>query len=277
MIHGKRVVVVMPAYNAERTLERTIQEIPRDVVDEVLLVDDASRDRTVELSVGLGLPTLVHHKNLGYGGNQKTCYAEALERGADVVVMLHPDYQYDPRLVSAMATMIASDVFDAVLGSRILGGGARSGGMPFYKYVSNRVLTLVQNLLIGQKVSEYHTGYRAFSREVLQRLPLEGNSDDFIFDNQMLAQAFYFGFRVGEISCPARYEPDSSSINFARSCRYGLGVLWTSVLYRLAKLGLVRPQTFDPLAPRLNLDRLHEHATRGLPAVGENRSGPAGS
>jgi glycosyltransferase involved in cell wall biosynthesis len=245
MIHGKKVIVVLPAYNAERTLERTLAEIPRDVADEVLLVDDASRDRTAALSRSLGLPTLVHRENLGYGGNQKTCYREALVRGADVVVMVHPDYQYDPRLVPAMASIVASGVYDAVLGSRILGNTALSGGMPRYKYFFNRVLTAFQNLLLGEKLSEYHTGYRAFSRAVLERLPLENNSNDFLFDNQMLAQIFYFGFRIGEVACPTRYQPESSSIDLARSIRYGIGVVWTSIQYRLARLRLASPRIFD--------------------------------
>ncbi|MBI2566892.1 MAG: glycosyltransferase family 2 protein [Candidatus Schekmanbacteria bacterium] len=247
MLHHKRICVVLPAYNAERTLKRTLDDVPADVVDDILLVDDASTDRTATLSRTLGLTTIVHERNRGYGANQKTCYAVALERGADIVVMVHPDYQYDPRLVTPMASMIASGVYDVVLGSRILGRGARRGGMPLYKYIANRVLSLLQNLLLGEKLSEYHTGYRAFSRDVLARLPLHRNSDDFVFDNQMLAQALYFGFRIGEVSCPTRYDQDSSSINFARSCRYGLGVLLTSVRYRLARLGWARPEIFAPL------------------------------
>lgn len=244
MIHGKRVVVVLPAYNAARTLERTVADLPRDVVDEILLVDDASHDNTVEVARALGLRTVVHPENLGYGGNQKTCYREALALGADIVVMVHPDYQYDPRLVTAMASMIASGVYDVVLGSRIIGNGALRGGMPVYKYVSNRVLTAAQNLLMGEKLSEYHTGYRAFARVVLDTLPLDANSNDFVFDNQFLAQVFWFGFRVGEVSCPTRYLPESSSIDFRRSCTYGLGVLRTSLEYRLAKAGLARPPIF---------------------------------
>ena len=249
MIHGKRLLVVLPAYNAERTLERTCSEIPRDVVDEVILVDDASQDGTVQVSRELGLPTLVHERNLGYGGNQKTCYAAALARDADIVVMIHPDYQYEPRLVPAMASLIALGVYDVVLGSRIIGKGARRGGMPRYKYVANRVLTLLQNLLLGEKLTEYHTGCRAFSRRVLETLPLAADSDDFVFDNQMLAQALFFGFRVGEVSCPTRYLPDSSSINLWRSVRYGLGVLGTSLQYRVARLGLAHPHIFDPRGP----------------------------
>ena len=251
MIDGKKVLVVLPAYNAERTLERTNAEIPRTVVDEVILVDDASADGTAELSRRLGLATYVHERNLGYGGNQKTCYAVALAREADIVVMVHPDYQYDPRLIPALAWPIAAGVYDVVLGSRILGRGARRGGMPAYKYVANRFLTLVQNVLLGEKLSEYHTGYRAFARGVLQALPLGANSDDFVFDNQMLAQALFFGFRVGEVSCPTRYLPDSSSINFRRSVCYGACVLRTSLEYRLAKMGAVTPRIFDPSAPTI--------------------------
>ncbi|HVR28896.1 MAG TPA: glycosyltransferase family 2 protein [Thermoanaerobaculia bacterium] len=251
MIHGKRVFVVLPAYNADRTLERTVADVPRDVVDEILLVDDASTDSTAELARRMGLPTFVHPVNRGYGGNQKTCYTESLARGADIVVMVHPDYQYDPRLVPSMASLIAKGVYDVVLGSRILGRGAIEGGMPRYKYVANRFLTAVQNLALGQKLSEYHTGFRAFSRRVLETLPLAANSDDFVFDNQMLAQVHYFGFSIGEVSCPTRYRADSSSIRFAASCRYGLGVLATSVLFRLARLGLARPAIFDADGPRL--------------------------
>jgi glycosyltransferase involved in cell wall biosynthesis len=256
VIHGKKVVAVLPAYNAERTLAKTLSDLPRDVVDEVLLVDDASNDRTAELSRSLGIGTIVHRRNLGYGGNQKTCYAAALLRGADVVVMVHPDYQYDPRLVPAMASLVVSGVYDAVLGSRIIGRGALQGGMPIHKYISNRVLTAFQNVMLGERLSEYHTGYRAFSRKVLEQLPLEANSDDFLFDNQMLAQIIYFGFTIGEVSCPTRYAAESSSINFRRSCEYGLGVLLTSVLYRAARIGLARPSIFNRRGPRLNPARL---------------------
>lgn len=248
MIDGRKVAVVLPAYNAALTLKQTYDEIPFDVVDDVILTDDCSRDDTIEVSRGLGIHTIVHTNNRGYGGNQKTCYAAALERGADIVIMLHPDYQYTPRLVTAMASMIASDQFDAVLASRILGTGALKGGMPLYKYVANRGLTFVQNLLMGQKVSEYHTGYRAFSRKVLEELPLDACSDDFVFDNQMLAQATWFDFRIGEISCPTKYFEEASSINFKRSCIYGFGVLGTALTYRLAKLGLTRPAIFQPKA-----------------------------
>lgn len=237
MIQGRRLVVVMPAYNAERTLRKTYEEIPHEYVDEVILVDDASRDSTARVACDLGIHTIVHSSNSGYGGNQKTCYGAALELGADIVVMLHPDYQYSPKLVTAMASMIASGHYDVVLGSRILCGRALEGGMPVYKYLANRFLTFLQNLALGEKLSEYHTGYRAFSRRVLQELPLSRNANDFIFDNQMLAQAVYFGFRIGELSCPTRYFEDASSINFSRSVRYGLGVLKTSLQYVLARAG----------------------------------------
>jgi glycosyltransferase involved in cell wall biosynthesis len=252
MLNGQKIIVVMPAYNAEKTLRRTVDEIPRDVVDGILLVDDASRDRTSELASTLGIPTFVHVRNFGYGRNQKTCYVQALEMGADVVVMLHPDYQYSPRLITAMAALITSTEFDVVLGSRILGVGALAGGMPFYKYVFNRFLTLAQNLLLRHKLSEYHTGYRAFSRRVLTELPLNENSDDFVFDNQMLAQAIYFGFRVGEVSCPTKYFEDASSINFRRSVTYGLGVLATSVAYRLNKWKLWKSRIFQADGRRLD-------------------------
>ena len=244
MLAGKRIVVVLPAYNAAKTLRQAFDEIPRDVVDDIILTDDASNDETSHIAQELGIPTLRHDRNRGYGGNQKTCYARALARGADIVVMLHPDYQYSPRLVTAMAAMIASNEFDSVLGSRILGRGALAGGMPAWKYVSNRVLTLVQNLLIGQKLSEYHTGYRAWSRAVLEKLPLLNCSEDFVFDNQMLAQAVYFGFRIGEISCPTKYFAEASSINFRRSVVYGLGVLKTSLQFRLQRMGLIRCAIF---------------------------------
>jgi glycosyltransferase involved in cell wall biosynthesis len=245
------VMVVLPAYNAASTLERTIAEIPGEIVDDLLLVDDASKDETVEVAARLGLPHVAHPRNRGYGGNQKTCYTEALRRGADIVVMLHPDYQYTPKLIGAMAWLVASDEFDVVLGSRILGKGALAGGMPLYKYVSNRFLTAAENVLLGVKLSEYHTGYRAFSREVLQTLPLEENSDDFVFDNQMLAQAAVFGFRIGEISCPTKYFPEASSINFRRSVVYGLGVLGTAVSYRLHRWGLWRCPLLEPRGRRL--------------------------
>ena len=251
MINGRRVVVVLPAYNAARTLESTYRELPHDIVDEVILTDDASRDETVALSTRLGITTFRHDRNLGYGGNQKTCYREAMSRGADIVVMVHPDYQYTPRLVTAMASLIAFEVYDVVLGSRILGKGARTGGMPLYKYVANRALTLVQNLMLGQKLSEYHTGYRAFSRGVLEALPLEENSNDFVFDNQMLVQIRWFGFRTGEVSCPTHYFAEASSINFHRSVTYGLGCLWNCVLFNLVRLGIHTPPFLSRSGRRL--------------------------
>jgi glycosyltransferase involved in cell wall biosynthesis len=244
MLLGRKVAVVLPAYNAERTIQRTFADLPHDIVDDVILTDDASTDGTVRLARDLGIHTLVHDRNRGYGANQKTCYAEALRRGADIVIMLHPDYQYSPRLVAAMSSMIASGHYDVVLGSRILCGGALAGGMPFYKYVANRALTLVENLLIGQNLSEFHTGYRAWSRTVLENLPLRACSDDFVFDNQMLVQAVHAGFRIGEISCPTRYFPEASSINFARSVVYGFGVLNTALTFRLQRLGLVDSPLF---------------------------------
>ena len=244
MLAGNRVAVVLPAYNAAVTLRRTVAEIPRDIVDDIILTDDASRDSTAALARSLGLFTLTHDRNRGYGGNQKTCYAAALGRGADIVVMLHPDYQYSPRLVTAMASMIASGHYDAVLGSRILGHGALAGGMPPYKYAANRLLTAFENLMLGQKLSEYHSGYRAWSRAVLERLPLLACSDDFVFDNQMLAQAVHHGFRIGEISCPTKYFAEASSINFRRSVTYGVGVLRTALQFRLHRWGLIRSALF---------------------------------
>ena len=241
MLQQKKIAVVMPAYRAEKTLEDCYRAIPHDVVDTVQLVDDASDDATLAVAERLGIRAHRHPQNRGYGGNQKTCYTLALADGADIVVMLHPDYQYDPRLIPAMAGMIASGVYDVVLGSRILGKTALSGGMPLYKYVSNRLLTFVQNLLLGTKLSEFHTGYRAFSRRVLETLPLAANSDDFVFDNQMLVQAVAFGMRIGEVSCPTRYFPEASQISFRRSVRYGLGVLYTSAVFRLWKWKLARP------------------------------------
>jgi glycosyltransferase involved in cell wall biosynthesis len=251
VLNGKKVYVVMPAYNAARTLKQTCTELPREVVDEVLVVDDYSSDTTVRLAREMHLTTFLHHRNLGYGRNQKTCYREALRRGADIVVMLHADYQYSPRLVTAMASMIAYGEYDVVLGSRILGVGARRGGMPLYKYISNRFLTFYQNVLYDHKISEYHTGYRAFSREVLSRLPLEDNSDDFIFDAEVLAQAIYLGYRLGEISCPARYFPEASSLNFSRSAKYGLQVLVLSLKFWLQKKGLARFRLLNPAGRKL--------------------------
>jgi glycosyltransferase involved in cell wall biosynthesis len=245
MLHEKKIIVVLPAYNAAKTLELTYREIPHDIVDEVILVDDASRDDTAAMANELGIHTIIHSENRGYGGNQKTCYAEALSHGADVVVMVHPDYQYSPRLITAMASMIISGHYDVVLGSRILGGMALKGGMPFYKYLANRLLTLAENMALGVKLSEYHTGYRAFGRRVLESLPLDANSDDFVFDNEMLAQVVYFGFRIGEISCPTKYFKDASSINFRRSVKYGFGVLATSLKFLLQRWGIMRSSIFE--------------------------------
>lgn len=244
MLNGKKIVVVLPAYNAAKTLEMTYREIPFEFVDDVVLVDDASRDDTAEVARRLGIHTIVHEQNKGYGGNQKTCYRKALSLGADIVVMLHPDYQYTPKLITAVSAMIAYGEFDAVLASRILGIGALKGGMPVYKYIANRFLTLVENLLLGHKLSEYHTGYRAFSREVLEKLPLDANSDDFVFDNQMLAQIVWAGFRIGEVSCPTKYFADASSINFRRSVKYGFGVLGTAFRFRVARMGLGQATIF---------------------------------
>lgn len=241
MLNNKHVAVVMPAYNAAQTLEKTFEEIPKDIVDTIILVDDASSDSTVSIAQKLGVHVTTHPKNRGYGGNQKTCYTEALKCGADIVIMLHPDYQYTPKLIRAMASMIAEADYDVVLGSRILGIGALAGGMPLYKFLANRVLTFFQNLLCNHKLSEYHTGYRAWSSKVLTNLPLLANSDDFIFDNQMLTQCIWFNYKIGEISCPTKYFAEASSINFVRSSIYGLGVLKVSIQYRLAKLGLHRP------------------------------------
>lgn len=245
MINGLRVIVVLPAYNAERTLEQTVREVPPGIVDEFLLVDDASKDETIAVARRLGIPFHVHSQNRGYGGNQKTCYAEALRLGADIVIMLHPDYQYSPRLIGAMAWLVASDEFDIVLGSRILGTGALRGGMPLYKYVANRILTSIENILLGINLSEYHTGYRAFSRRLLETVPFQNNSDDFVFDNQFLVQTVAFGFRVGEISCPTRYFPEASSIGFGRSVIYGFGVLSTALSFRLHRWGLRRDPLFE--------------------------------
>lgn len=245
MLEGKKIVVVMPAYNAEKTLEKTYNDIPKEIVDDVIVTDDCSSDNTAELAREMGLTVFKHSTNKGYGANQKTCYAEALKRGADIVVMLHPDYQYPPQLITAMAGLLTTGLFDVVLGSRILGGLASKGGMPLYKYISNRALTLFENLFLGQKVSEYHTGYRAFTKEVLRSLPLLENSDDFVFDNQMLAQTVYFGFKIGEVSSPSQYTKESSSINFKRSVIYGIGVVYTSIQYVLQKWNLARFRIFN--------------------------------
>ncbi|MBO4571493.1 MAG: glycosyltransferase family 2 protein [Bacteroidales bacterium] len=241
MINGRKVVVVMPAYNAEKTLKRTLDEVP-SIVDDIVLVDDCSSDNTSALARELGIAHVIRHeRNRGYGGNQKTCYDTALSLGADIVVMLHPDYQYTPKLITSMCSVIAYDVYPVVLGSRILGGGALRGGMPYVKYFANRFLTLFQNILMGQKLSEYHTGYRAFSREVLETIDYHADSEDFIFDNQMLAQIFYKGYEIAEVTCPTKYFSDASSINLRRSCVYGLGVMGVSLRYRLAKWGLCKP------------------------------------
>jgi glycosyltransferase involved in cell wall biosynthesis len=251
VINGKKVIVVMPAYNAEKTIEVTYNEIPHDVIDHVILVDDDSRDYTVQLARKLGIETIVHPKNRGYGGNQKTCYTAALERGADIVVMLHPDYQYTPKLLVTLASMVAYGEYDIALGSRVLLGGTLKGGMPLYKYISNRFLTWVENRMIGSNLSEFHTGYRAFSRKVLESLPLEENSDNFIFDNQFLVQAVYFGFNIGEVSCPTKYFKEASSISFGPSVRYGLGVLQTAWQFFAQKRGWRQYRIFAPDGKRL--------------------------
>jgi glycosyltransferase involved in cell wall biosynthesis len=250
----------MPAYNAEKTLEQTCREVPREVVDEIVLVDDGSSDATVAKARELGLTTFVHKMNLGYGRNQKTCYREALRRNADIVIMVHPDYQYSPKLIVALAGMIAYGEYDVVLASRILGKGTLRGGMPLYKYIANRFLTAFQNIVMGQKLSEYHTGYRAFTREVLSELPLEENTDDFVFDNEMLAQVCYFNYRIGEISCPTKYFAEASSINFRRSVKYGFGVLATSLQYRLQKMHMANFRIFNGVGRKLFLDYYEEVA-----------------
>jgi glycosyltransferase involved in cell wall biosynthesis len=250
MINDKRIAVVLPAYNAEKTLQATVRELP-EIVDICILVDDHSSDKTVEVAEALGLKCFVHHRNYGYGRNQQTCYREALAEGADVIIMLHPDYQYTPLLVTAMASMVAYGVYDVVLGSRIIGGQALRGGMPFYKYVANRFLTAFENLFLGIKLSEYHTGYRAFSRDVLTTLPLLENSDDFVFDNEVLAQCVHFKFRIGEVSCPTKYFAEASSINFSRSVKYGLGVLATTLQFALQRIGLARFRIFNSQGRKL--------------------------
>jgi glycosyltransferase involved in cell wall biosynthesis len=247
MLLGNKIAVVLPAYNAARTLERTYREIPLDIVDDVILVDDRSADDTAAVARGLGIRHVIQHdRNLGYGGNQKTCYDTALSLGADIVVMLHPDYQYTPKLVRAMVAVLAEDVYDIVLGSRILGHGALQGGMPLYKYVSNRALTAFENVVIGQKLSEYHTGFRAYRRRVLEAVPYQRNSDDFIFDNQFLVQAHALNFRIAEVTCPTSYFAEASSINFKRSLRYGILCCATAVQYRLHRMGILRSQLFEP-------------------------------
>ncbi|NCO55531.1 MAG: glycosyltransferase family 2 protein [Bacteroidetes bacterium] len=246
MISGKKIIVVMPAYNAEKTLETTFREIPFALVDDVIIVDDASSDNTSEVAKKIGIKHVIkHEKNKGYGGNQKTCYNTALSLGADIVVMVHPDYQYTPKLIPSMSYLLADDLFQVVMGSRILGKGALKGGMPLYKYFFNRMLTLTQNLIIGQKLSEYHSGYRAFTKEVLESINYNANSDDFVFDNQMLTQIFYAGYEIAEITCPTKYFTDASSINFKRSAKYGLGVLATSFKYRFQKMGIAKYSIFN--------------------------------
>ena len=259
MINGKKIVVVMPAYNAEKTLEVTYSEIYRDFVDKIILVDDFSSDNTKDVAKELNITTIVHKKNKGYGGNQKSCYLAALKENADIVIMLHPDYQYTPKLVPAMASMIAFGEYDAVIGSRMLNNSALKGGMPLYKFICNKALTLFQNIVMGQRLSEYHTGFRAFSKEILTSLPLNDCSDDFVFDNEMLALAFYHGFTIGEISCPTKYFPDASSINLKRSIQYGFGVLKVSIDYFLAKMSIYKSKIFKKDAKRLDLNEEIEY------------------
>ena len=253
MINGKKVVIIMPAYNAEKTLKQTYDEIYKDFTDEIILVDDNSQDNTKNLSKELNITTIVHKENKGYGGNQKSCYKAALKAGADIVIMLHPDYQYTPKLIPAIVTMLAFGEYDAVLASRMLGNSALKGGMPIYKFIANKFLTWFENIFTGEKLSEYHTGFRGFTRAILEKLPLEACDDDFIFDNEMIALLFYYRFQIGEISCPTKYFKEASSINFIRSCRYGLGVLGVSIKYRLAKIGLYGG-IFASDAERLNLN-----------------------
>ena len=262
MVNGKHIAVVMPAYNAGKTLAATVAEVP-ELVDIRILVDDHSRDNTVEAARSLDLLVFQHDRNYGYGRNQQTCYREALAAGADVVIMLHPDYQYTPLLITAMASMVAYGVYDVVLASRIIGGRALLGGMPLYKYVANRLLTAFENLFLGVKLSEYHTGYRAFSRKVLTDLPLLEDSDDFVFDNQMLAQCVHFGFHIGEVSCPTKYFEEASSINFRRSVQYGLGVLATTVQFALQKWGLIHLPRFSPKGRKLEAEREPYYASQG--------------
>ena len=259
MINDKKVVVIMPAYNAEKTLEKTFSEIYRGIVDSIILVDDNSHDNTKEIAKNLGITTIVHKNNLGYGANQKSCYIAALRENADIVVMLHPDYQYTPKLIPAMASMIAFGEYDAVVASRMLMGSALKGGMPLYKYISNKFLTMFQNLFSGKSLSEYHSGFRAFSADILKTLPLGECDDDFIFDNQMLSLAFYYGFKMGEISCPTKYFPDASSINLRRSIKYGFGVLGVSIEYFLANLGIYKSKIFRNDAKKLDLNAKLEY------------------
>jgi len=244
MINGKKVTVIMPAYNAEKTLIKTYEEIPKDIVDEIILTDDASEDQTVRISKGLNIKTVIHNINRGYGANQKTCYTEALKNNPDIVIMLHPDYQYTPKLITAMASLISNGIYDVVLASRILGKGALSGGMPLYKYIANRILTLVENIFLNYKLTEYHTGFRAFNSIVLKNIPFLKNSDDFIFDNEILAQIIFFNYKIGEISCPTNYTSESSSINFKRSINYGFGVLLTIIKFILHKYKIKKINIF---------------------------------
>lgn len=253
MLNGKKIVVVMPAYNAEKTLEKTYDEIYKDIVDEIILTDDKSSDNTKDLSLNLNITTIVHKENRGYGGNQKSCYTAALKANADIVIMLHPDYQYTPKLIPAIASMLAFEEYDTVIASRML-SDALKGGMPLYKYVSNKFLTAFENIFLGQHLSEYHTGFRGFKRSVLETLPLEDCDEDFIFDNEMLALICYHGFKIGEISCPTKYFPEASSINFSRSCKYGLGVLGVSIKYFLAYLGIYKSKIFKMSAKKLDIN-----------------------
>lgn len=246
MLHSKKIVVILPAYNAEKTLQKTFEEIPFDIVDEVILTDDFSSDQTVQLANEIGIQHIIEHKtNIGYGGNQKSCYKRALAIGADIIIMLHPDYQYTPKLIPSMAYLVANDIYDVVLGSRILGKGAIQGGMPIYKYIANRILTFFQNIMINQKLSEYHTGYRCFSKEALLKINFKDNSDDFIFDNEILAQCCFHGFRIGEVSCPTKYFEEASSINFKRSIIYGLGILRVSIQYFLHNSKILKSRLFE--------------------------------
>lgn len=272
MINGKRITVVLPAYNAEKTLRTTMEEIP-ELVDACILVDDHSSDRTVEIARELRLPYFVHDRNYGYGRNQQTCYREALAAGADVVIMLHPDYQYTPLLITALASLVAYGVYDVALGSRIIGGAALRGGMPLYKYISNRLLTAFENIFLGVKLSEYHTGYRAFSREVLLKLPLIENSDDFVFDNQMLAQCVHFGFRIGEVSCPTKYFAEASSINLGRSIVYGLAVMRTTLQFAFEKWGIAHIRIFDKDGRRLSttFESYYERGVVAAEMVSDNQ------
>ncbi len=263
MLNGKKIVVIMPAYNAEKTLKMTFSEIYQEFVDEIILTDDYSDDGTKELSKELNITTILHKTNKGYGANQKSCYRAALKEGADIVIMLHPDYQYTPKLIPAMASMMAFGEYDAVIASRMLTGSALRGGMPFYKWVSNKFLTFFQNVFLGQNLSEYHTGFRGFTKEILEKLPLEDCDDDFIFDNQMLALIFYYGFKIGEISCPTKYFPEASSINFMRSCKYGIGVLEVSLQYLLARLGVYKTKIFSKNARKLDPDKELEYYYKG--------------